>query len=117
MHFLLLIHASEKDWEAASSPVQAEVMRRHEELERDLRATGRYKGCGGLAPASSAKVVRHRDGKPIVTDGPFAEAREQVGGYYLVEANDVEEATAIAARIPGVADAAVEVRALRDVRF
>jgi len=117
MHYMLLIYASEAAWGSASPEAQAAVMRRHDELERDLRATGRYKGCGALGSIATATTVRVRDGKPLVTDGPFAEAREQLGGYYLVEAKDLDEAIGIAARIPGVGNACVEVRPLHDVRF
>ena len=117
MHYMLLIYAPEHEWQAFGEDEKADVMRRHEDLERDLRETRRYHGCGALASCTTATTVRVRDGRPLVTDGPFAEAREQLGGYYLVEASDLDDAIAIAARIPGTAGMAVEVRPVQDVRF
>src|SRR5262249_10958183 len=97
MHYMLLIYAPEHEWQAFGESGNAAVTRRHEDLERDRRATKRYCGCGGLASSTTATTVRVRDGRPVVTDGPFAETREQLGGYYLVEASDLDDAIAIAA--------------------
>jgi hypothetical protein len=110
MLYMLLIYTQEADWTAASEAEQAEVMSRHEHLERELRAAGRYRGCAGLQPTATATTVRVRGGKTVVTDGPFAETKEQFGGYYMVDAADLDEAIAIAARIPGADIGSVEVR-------
>jgi hypothetical protein len=100
MQYLLLIFNQEKDWDTAS-PVQKEkIMQGHAALEEELRKTGKYKYCGGLAGASSASCVRVDGGNFVVTDGPFAEAREQVGGYYVVDATNLGDAVALAKRIP-----------------
>ncbi|HEY1338412.1 MAG TPA: YciI family protein [Bryobacteraceae bacterium] len=80
------------------------------ELTHDLNARGQYLAAAPLHPTSTATSVRVRDGKRLVTDGPFAETREQLGGYFLVEARDLDEAIAIAARIPGARFGTIEVR-------
>ena len=80
------------------------------ELTHELNATGNYLAAAPLHPTSTATSVRVRDGKRMITDGPFAETREQLGGYYLVEARDLDEALGIAARIPGARFGTVEVR-------
>jgi len=72
--------------------------------------SGHFKAGDGLQPTSTATTVRVRDGKMLTTDGPFAETREQLGGYYLVEAKDLDAALAIAARIPGAKTGSIEVR-------
>jgi hypothetical protein len=117
MHYMLLIYAAENEWEEASPAERAAIMEEHDRLERDLRGSGRYGGCGALASGATATTLRRRAGKLTVTDGPFAETREQLGGYYLVEADDLDQAIAFAERIPGTPATAVEVRPLADVRF
>jgi hypothetical protein len=72
--------------------------------------SGHFKAGDGLQPTTTATTVRVREGKTLTTDGPFAETREQLGGYYLVEAKDLDAATAIAARIPGAKSGSIEVR-------
>lgn len=79
-------------------------------LTHELQAKGQYLGASPLQPVATATSVRVRDGQRLVTDGPFAETREQLGGYYLVEARDLDEALAIAERIPGAKVGTVEVR-------
>lgn len=116
MIYMLLIYASEADWTTKSEAEMAPVMREHERLEQDLRKGGKYKGCGGLAPTTAATTVRLGAGKPLTTDGPYAETKEQFGGYYLIDVKDLDEALAIAARIPGVGKRAVEIRPVLDFR-
>ena len=79
-----------------------------------LKGKGHFVGAKRLKPASTAATVRVRDGKTIVTDGPFAETKEQIGGYYLINAKNLEEAIKIAARIPGAQRGCVEVRSIAD---
>ena len=112
MLYMLLIYANEAEWTAFSGEQQAAVMRDHVALEDDLRCAGKYKGCGALQLTDSATTVRVRDGKTLVTDGPFAETKEQFGGYYLVDAADLDDALAIAARIPTARNGSIEVRPL-----
>jgi len=110
MLYMLLIYANEREWAGYSEAEQAAVMRGHDRLEADLRQVGKYRGCGALEPTGSATTVRVRGGKTMVTDGPFAETKEQFGGYYLVDAKDLDDAMAIAARIPTASNGSIEVR-------
>jgi len=79
-------------------------------LTQELSAKGNYLAAAPLHPVSTATSVRVRDGKRLVTDGPFAETREQLGGYYLIDARDLDEAMGIAARIPGARKGTIEIR-------
>jgi hypothetical protein len=112
MQYLLLIYHDEQNWErlgdAGRQPVLAEFRR----LREHLLSSGQYLGGAPLHPTSTATSVRLREGKRLVTDGPYAETREQLGGYFLVDAKDVDEAVGIAARIPPVRWGVVEVRPL-----
>src|SRR5262245_38461404 len=116
MVYMLVIYADEADWTTKSEAEMAPVMQQHEQLKRDLEQAGKYRGCGGLAPTSAASTVRGGPKNFTVTDGPYAETREQFGGYYFVEVEDVSEAHAIAARIPALVSRAVEVRPVLDFR-
>jgi hypothetical protein len=116
MVYILMIYADEGDWITKSAAEMAPVMSAHEQLEQDLRKAGKYRGCGGLAPSSAATTVRLGAGKPVITDGPYAETKEQFGGYYLVDAKDLDDALSFAARIPGMGKRAVEVRPVLDLR-
>ncbi len=110
MRYILLIHAEEEVWTHYNEEAQADQMNRHEELERDLRKAGKYVDCGGLATTNTATTVRHKEGETFITDGPYAEAREQFGGYYVVDAKDLDDAIAIARRIPVTTNGGVEIR-------
>ncbi|HEY1337220.1 MAG TPA: YciI family protein [Bryobacteraceae bacterium] len=85
------------------------------QLAQDLHAKGQYLAAAPLHPVSMATSVRVRDGKPLVTDGPFAETREQLGGYFLIDAKDLDEAIGIAARIPGARRGTVEIRPVMEI--
>ena len=107
MKYMLLIYSDENAWaEGEREACFAESI----ELTHALKERGQYLGASPLQPVASAASVRVRDGKRLVTDGPFAETREQLGGYFLVEAKDRDEAIAIAGRIPGARKGTVEVR-------
>ena len=84
-------------------------------LTQDLEASGQYLAAAPLHPTSMATSVRVRDGKRLVTDGPFAETREQLGGYFLIDANDLDEALGIATRIPAARTGTVEVRPVLEI--
>ncbi len=116
MVYILMIYANEADWTTKSEAEMAPIMSEHARLEQDLRKAGQYRGCGGLAPTASATTVRLEGDKPVVTDGPYAETREQFGGYYLIDVKNLDEALSVAARIPGVGNRAVEVRPVLDFR-
>jgi hypothetical protein len=111
-----MIYADEADWVGKSEAEMAPIMAVHEQLEADLRKAGKYRGCGGLAPSTEARTVHLGQGKPLVTDGPYAETKECFGGYYLVEADSIDEVVPYAQRIPSFARAAVEIRPVVDFR-
>ncbi len=116
MQYLLLIHDDEQRWarmpEAEQNAIYAEYMA----FTSDLRESGAYVGGNRLQPASTAVTVRVRDGEQVVTDGPFAETKEQLGGYYMVEAESLDEALEWAARIPSARLGSIEVRPVVPVR-
>jgi len=85
------------------------------QLARDLAARGQFLGANPLQSISTATSVRVREGKRMVTDGPFAETREQLGGYFLVEAKDLDEAIAIAGKIPSAKKGTIEVRPVLEI--
>lgn len=116
MVYIMMIYTDEADWVTKTEAEMAPIMAEHENLEADLRKAGRYRGCGGLAPSTAAKTVHLGDGRAVITDGPYAETKEVFGGYYLVEAETVDEVLEYAKRIPGFARRAVEVRPIMDFR-
>jgi len=109
MRYLCLIH-SERSYEDFAEDEAAQVLREYRQLTDDLRASGQYLGSNRLLPAATATTVRVRGGRLAIADGPFAETKEQLGGYYLVEARDLNEAIQVAARIPAARHGTVEVR-------
>jgi hypothetical protein len=110
MQFLLLIYRSETEL-AKISPAEMTAMSvEYFKFTEEIRNSGNYVGGNPLKPTSTATTVRVRDAKRVVTDGPFAETKEQLGGYYLIEASDLDQAISIAARIPGARSGSIEVR-------
>jgi hypothetical protein len=107
MKYMLLIYLHEQ---ATSEAEREECYHESVQLAHELKSRGQYLGASPLRPASTATSVRVREGRQSATDGPFAETREQLGGYYLVDVKDLDEALAIAARIPGARRGTVEVR-------
>jgi hypothetical protein len=110
MKYLLLIHGNEQEWDDLGEAEQGRIMENYRQFSEDIVASGHFVSGSQLAPVSMATSVRIRDGKRVVTDGPFAETREQLGGYYVIEAKDLDEAIGIAARIPSAHMGTVEVR-------
>ena len=110
MEYLLLIYNSEADAKKTSAAEQGQIYQEYMTFTQNLDQSGKNKGSNALQPIATATTVRVRNGKTMVTDGPFAETKEQLGGYYLVEAKDLDEAISIAARIPGAKDGSIEVR-------
>jgi hypothetical protein len=110
MVYLLMIVGNEADWAHQSPEEMVPTMEAHKALENEMRAAGKFRGGGGLALTDAATTVRFRNGKPIITDGPFAESKEHIGGFYCVEAENLDEALGYAQRIPGVDSRAIEVR-------
>jgi hypothetical protein len=112
MKYLLLIHDVEAGWAKMTEAEIGPIMQEYRRFSEEIRASGHYLAGAQLQPTSTATSVKIRDGKRLVTDGPFAETREQLGGYYLIEARDLDEAIAIAARIPSARFGTIEVRPL-----
>ena len=107
MKYMLLIYMSEN---AMNDAEREQCYKDSTELANDLNASGQYLGANPLQPVAMATSVSVREGKRLVTDGPFAETREQLGGYFLIDAKDLNEAINIAAKIPAVRKGTVEVR-------
>jgi hypothetical protein len=110
MQYLLLIYNDERSFMSMPKDEATKVLGDFNDFTASVKASGHYVGSNRLQPVASATTVRVRGGKPQLTDGPFAETREQLGGYYLIEAKDLDEATKIASRIPGARYGSVEVR-------
>jgi hypothetical protein len=107
MKYMLLIYSDEQGW---TDDEREHCFAESTQLTHELNAAGQYLGASPLHPVSTATSVRVRNGKRLVTDGPFAETREQLGGYFLIEAPDLDAAIGIAGRIPGARKGTVEVR-------
>lgn len=110
MQYLLLIYASEAEAVAQEPATRGAMMVEYGTFTKAIIESGHFKAGDALQPTSTATTVQVRQGKTLTTDGPFAETREQLGGYYLVEAKDIDEAIDIAARIPGAKSGSIEIR-------
>ena len=115
MKYMLMICRDEPAWDTLGVAERQRVYAETLALADELTSRGQYLGGFPLHPSSSATSVRVRDGKRLVTDGPFAETREQLGGYFLIDAKDLDEAIGIAARIPGARRGTVEIRPVMEV--
>ncbi|HET6326636.1 MAG TPA: YciI family protein [Planctomycetaceae bacterium] len=107
MKYMLLIYSDEQAW---TDEEREHCFAESTQLTHDLNTAGQYLGASPLHPVATATSVRVRNGKRLVTDGPFAETREQLGGYFLIEAPDLDAAIGVAGRIPGARKGTVEVR-------
>jgi hypothetical protein len=112
MKYILLIYLAE---DAMTEGEREACYKESAQLAHDLKASGRYVSANPLHPVATATSVRVRDGKLLVTDGPFAETREHLGGYYLIDAPDLDAALQVAARIPGARKGTVEVRPVMEI--
>jgi hypothetical protein len=110
MQYLLMIYRSEAEYGKTDAATRQEMTAEYGAFTQSIIQSGNFKAGDALQPTTTATTVRVRDGKTLTTDGPFAETREQLGGYYLVEAKDLDAAVAIAARIPGAKTGSIEVR-------
>ena len=110
MKYLCLIYDDEKRWDRMSKEEMTASYGKYYTFTEGIRSSGEYVNGNPLKPTSTATTVRMRNGSVSTTDGPYAETKEQLGGYYLVEAKDIDEAVAIAGRIPVGENGAVEVR-------
>ena len=114
MKYMLLITRNEAVWDNFSAAERKEIYQETLALSEELTTRGQYLGGHPLYPSSSATSVRVRDGKRLVTDGPFAETREQLGGYMIVDVRNRDEAVEIAGRIPLAQTSTIEVRPVRE---
>jgi hypothetical protein len=112
MKYMLLIHMAEH---AMTESERASCYEESIRLVHDLKTEGKYISANPLQPVATATSVRVREGKRLVTDGPFAETREQLGGYFLIDAKNLDDALAVAARIPGARKGTVEVRPVMEI--
>jgi hypothetical protein len=110
MQYLLLIYANEQAQSQMSPEAGQQLFSDYMAFTQSVKDSGHYRGGEALTPTNTATTVRVRDGKTLTTDGPFAETREQLGGFYLIEASDLDDAIKIAARIPDAKNGSVEVR-------
>jgi hypothetical protein len=110
MQYLLLIYRNEAEQAKMDAAAGQKMREEYGAFTQSIIQSGNFKAGDALQPTTTATTVRVRDGKTLTTDGPFAETREQLGGYYLVEAKDLDAALAIAARIPGAKVGSIEVR-------
>ena len=110
MQYLLMIYQNEAEYGKMDAATGQKMLAEYDAFTQSIIQNGNFKAGDRLQPVSTATTVRVRAGKTLTTDGPFAETREQLGGYYLVEAKDLDAALAIAARIPGARVGSIEVR-------
>ena len=110
MQYLLMIYRNEADLGKMTDADRQKMAGEYGTYTQSIIQSGHFKAGDGLQPSTTATTVRVRDGKILSTDGPFAETREQLGGYYLVDAKDLDEAIGLAARIPGAKNGSIEVR-------
>ena len=110
MQYLLMIYRNEAELGKMGPAERKQITAEYGAFTQSIIQSGHFKAGDGLQPTTTATTVRVREGKTLTTDGPFAETREQLGGYYLVDAKDLDSALAIAARIPGAKTGSIEVR-------
>ena len=110
MQYMLLIYDDPQVWEGFSEEETNAIMGEYFAYTEELRAAGAYVAGDALQPTGSATTIRLRDGEQLVTDGPFAETKEQLGGYYLVDVESIDEAIRWAAKIPSARHGSIEVR-------
>ena len=115
MKYLLLIHDDEQVWGKLNETERQQIFGEYGQFTQQIKSTGQYLAGAQLQPTSTATSVRVRNGKRLVTDGPFAETREQLGGYYLVDASNLDEAIGLAAQIPSARLGTIEVRPIVEV--
>ena len=113
MKYMLLVYLAE---DAMSDSEREHCYVESAQLAQDLNASGKYLAASPLHPVATATSVRVRSGKRLVTDGPFAETREALGGYYLIDARDLDEAMSIAERVPGAKYGTIEIRPVLEIK-
>ena len=112
MKYMLLVYGDER---ASDEAEREQCYRDSAQIVHEIRAAGRYLAAAPLHPVATATSIRVRDGRRLVTDGPFAETREQLGGYFIVDVPDLDEAIEIAGRLPGARLGTVEIRPIMEI--
>ena len=115
MRYALLIYASEQDWASQTEEQAQAVNQEYMAFTKDIIDRGLMKGGEALQATATATTVRVRDGETLTTDGPFAETKDQLGGFYLVDCKDLDEAIEVAARIPDARRGSIEIRPIMEV--
>lgn len=115
MQYMLLIYSDEEGWARMPEAERNGIIQEYFALTSELQERGEYVAGAPLQPTSAATTVRLRDGEQLVTDGPFAETKEQLGGYYLVETESVDEALEWATKIPAARHGSIEVRPVMEI--
>ena len=115
MRYLCLIYEDEAAWQKMPKPEADKIYGEYFEFTDSIKKSGHYVGGNPLQPTQTATTVRVRNGKVSTTDGPFAETKEQLGGYYLVEAKDLNDAIRVAAKIPSARVGSIEVRPILEM--
>jgi len=115
MKYALLIYAAEKDWAKKSKEEQGHAYNEYMAYSAELKKSGKMLSCEPLDPTSTATTIRVRNGKTVPTDGPFADTKEQLGGIYVVDVKDLNEAIAWASKIPDARTGSIEIRPLMNV--
>jgi hypothetical protein len=110
MQYMLLIYGDESSWETRSDDERGQIFQAYGAFTEELRQSGSMVAGDALQPTQTATTVRVQDGETLTTDGPFAETKEQLGGYYLIEADSLDEAVEWAGKVPGARHGSVEVR-------
>ena len=116
MKYLCLIYDDEQQWQKFPKEVQDQYMGEYRAFGDSIKKSGQYVGANQLQPSHTATIVRSRNGKVSTTDGPFVETKEQLGGYYLIDAKDLNDAIQVASRIPSAKSGSIEVRPVVESR-
>jgi hypothetical protein len=115
MRYLLLIYDAESQWASMSEEERGKMFQEYMTFTESIKKSGHWVGGDPLQPTTTATTVRVRNGRTATTDGPFAETREQLGGYYMIKASNLDEATGIAARVPSARIGSIEVRPIMEM--
>ena len=115
MRYMLLIYDSESQWNSMSEQEKGQLYHEYMTFTDQIKKSGHHLAGDPLQPIATATTVRVRNGKPTTTDGPFAETKEQLGGYYIINASNLDEARGIAARIPSAKFGSIEVRPVMEI--
>lgn len=110
MRYMLMIYSNESEEPTEDSPERASIMAEYGRFTAEAGAAGVLTGGERLQPSATATTIRVREGRTMVTDGPFAETKEQLGGFFFLDCKDLDEALAFAAKIPGALHGSIEVR-------